>query len=162
MAFVQKGIYIYEDNLKNIKNENLPSELVVSDRSSNEAILIRLLCGTLNIKYFIEEEEFRINQNSNYSVPGTEENSTFKNKIIKDFFSFENYRNLEKKAIDKYINLNRKNYFVHEELLFELTGAIIWMKSSSIESFVHIYRSLEFISYSIYKEIVAYSAGIIV
>lgn len=148
MAFVQKGIYIYEDSLKNTKNETLPSQLVVSDRTSNEAILIRLLCGTLKIKYFIEEDQFEINQNNNYSVPGIEENSTFKNKIIKDFFSFENYRNIEKKAIDKYINLNRKNHFVHEELLFELTGSIIWMKNSPIESFVHIYRSLEFISYA--------------
>lgn len=148
MAFVQKGIYIYEDSLNNIKNDNLPSQLVISERTSNEAILIRLLCGTLKIKYFIEEDQIEIKQNNNYSVPGIIKNSTFKNKIIKNFFSFENYRNLEKKTIDKYINLNRKNHFVHEELLSELTGAIIWIKNSPIESFVHIYRSLEFISYS--------------
>lgn len=148
MAFVQKGIYIYEDSLNNIKNDNLPSQLVISERTSNEAILIRLLCGTLKIKYFIEEDQIEINQHNNYSVPGIEENSIFKDEIIKDFFSLEDYTKLKKKIIDKYINSNRKNHFVHEELLSELTGAIIWMRSSPIESFVHIYRSLEFISYS--------------
>ncbi len=61
MAFVQKGIYIYEDSLNNIKNDNLPSQLVISERTSNEAILIRLLCGTLKIKYFIEEDQIEIN-----------------------------------------------------------------------------------------------------
>ena len=32
---------------------------------------------------------------------------------------------LKKKIIDKYINSNRKNHFVHEELLSELTGALM-------------------------------------
>ena len=125
MAFVQKGIYIYEDSLNNIKNDNLPSQLVISERTSNEAILIRLLCGTLKIKYFIEEDQIEINQHNNYSVPGIEENSIFKDEIIKDFFSLEDYTKLKKKTIDKYINSNRKNHFVHEEQLSELTGALM-------------------------------------
>ena len=33
-------------------------------------------------------------------------------------------------------------------MLSELTSAIVWLNSSPIESFVHIYRTLEFMSYS--------------
>ena len=60
----------------------------------------------------------------------------------------EKYRKAERESIDKYIRHNRRNHFVHEEVLSELTGAIVWMETSPIESFVHIYRALEFISYS--------------
>lgn len=148
MEFVQKGIYIYEDGLSNINNATLPNELVISERISNEAVLIRLLCGTLKIKYFIDEDQKEIVQSRNYSIPGNEDNSIYKNKILKDFFSFANFRETEKKDVNKYINSNRRNHFIHEHLLTELTSAIIWIDSSPIESFVHIYRALEFMSYS--------------
>ena len=55
---------------------------------------------------------------------------------------------LQKKAINKYIQTNRKNNFVHRRLLAELTNALITIDTSPIETFVHIYRALEFMSYS--------------
>lgn len=148
MGSVQKGIFIYEDSLSNINDTALPDELIISERISNEAVLIRLLCGTLKIKYFMERNQILIEQKRNYSIPGYIENNSFDKKIIKEFFSLEKYRIAEKKSIDKYLKFNRRNHFVHEELLSELTNAIIWLKNSPIESFVHIYRTLEFISYS--------------
>lgn len=148
METVHKGIYIYEDSFINTKDAHLPNELVLSDVISVEAVLIRLLCGTINIKYMNRENQEVIVQRINYSLPGNMENSTFKNKIFRDFFSFEYFRKTEKKNIDKYLNFNRRNHFVHEELLSELTSAIVWLKISPIESFVHIYRALEFISYA--------------
>ncbi|MCI8370805.1 MAG: hypothetical protein HFI75_00120 [Lachnospiraceae bacterium] len=148
MGLVQKGIFIYEDQLSEINEAALPAELKISERASNEAVLIRLLCGTLNIHYFCGEQEIWTEQKINYSIPGNIVNDIFKNKIIKEFFSFEHYRKIEKSSIDKYLNFNRRNHFIHEELLSELTNAIIWLKDSPIESFVHIYRTLEFISYS--------------
>lgn len=148
MGRVQKGIYIYIDGWDNINDALLPSELVISDRISNEALLIRLLCGTLKIKYMMDGIELDWEQRKNYSIPGSKQNIRFQNKIIKEFFSFDHYRSIEKKSIDKYLKLNRKNHFVHEEVLSELTGAILWMEKSPIEAFVHIYRALEFMSYS--------------
>ena len=47
MEFVRKGIYTYSDGFGGTNNNALPIEMVISDRISNEAILIRLLCGTL-------------------------------------------------------------------------------------------------------------------
>lgn len=148
MEWVQKGIYLYEDGLSGINNRTLPTELIISDRVSNEAVLIRLLCGTLKIKHSISGNQIEIVQSKNYSIPGNENNRVYKQKIIKDFFAFENFRESEKKDIDKYLISNRRNYFIHEQLLSELTGAIIWLDNSPIESFVHIYRALEFLSYS--------------
>lgn len=148
MQSVQKGIYTYEDGLDGINNTTLPSELVISERSCNEAILIRLLCGTLKIIYSLNGNQMEYVQSKDYSIPGNIDNNSFKGKIIKDFFGFDNFRQTEKRSIDKYLNSNRRNHFVHEQLLSELTSAIIWMESSPIESFVHIYRALEFISYS--------------
>lgn len=145
---VQKGIYIYEDGLSGINNAALPNQFVISERISNESLLIRLLCGTLKIKYFIEDDQKEIVQSRNYTVPGNEENSKYNNKILKDFFSFSKFRQAEKKDVDKYINSNRRNHFIHEHLLTELTSAIVWIENSPIESFVHIYRALEFLSYS--------------
>ncbi len=148
MGQVQKGIYIYTDGWDSIDDAILPTELVVSDRISNEAVLIRLLCGTLKIKYMLDGNEVEWEQLNNYSVPGSEQNNLFQKKIIKEFFSFEHYRLIERKSIDKYLNSNRRNHFVHGEVLSELTGAMIWMEKSPIEAFVHIYRTLEFMSYS--------------
>lgn len=149
MGAVQKGIFIYEDFFSDIDEASvLPNELVISDRISNEGVLIRLLCGTLKIGYLNDGEQLFFEQKRNYSIPGNVENSVFETEIIKEFFSFEEYDADEKDSIDKYLKFNRRNHFVHEELLSELTNAIIWMKSSPIESFVHIYRTLEFISYT--------------
>lgn len=148
MEFVRKGIYTYSDGFWGINNNALPIEMVISDRIPNEAILIRLLCGTLKLKYPLNGRDVEIEQRKNYSIPGIGENNGFKYKIIRDFFSLDHFRKTEKKSIDKYLNSNRRNFFVHSEVLSELTSAIIWMKSSPIESFVHIYRALEFMSYS--------------
>ncbi len=150
MEVIQKGIYTYSDGFEEINGTALPTELLLTDRISNEAVLIRLLCGTLKINYFISrnEMEMEIEQRKNYSIPGIEENYVFKNKIIKDFFQLEHFRQVEKTNINRYLNFNRRNYFVHEEVLSELTGALVWMESSPIEAFVHIYRTLEFMSYS--------------
>lgn len=149
MDSVQKGIYTYEDGFSGINNTTLPTELVISaNRVSNEAILIRLLCGTLRIKYLVGGQQKEIKQWRNYSIPGNEDNNTYRNRIIKDFFAFDKFAKTEKKDIDKYLISNRKNHFIHEQLLSELTSAMIWLDDSPIESFVHIYRALEFMSYS--------------
>lgn len=144
MNFVQKGIYYYADCFEKLDSSILPGELQVSNRMSNEAVLIRLLSGTLKIKYTTGE----IVQNTNYSISGTSSNGSFNKNIIKDFFSFDHFRKVERKNIDTYLKANRKNYFIHSEMLSELTSAIVWLNSSPIESFVHIYRTLEFMSYS--------------
>ncbi len=148
MGTIQKGIFIYEDNLNEFQNTALPTELVISDRVSNEAVLIRLLLGTLNITYFIGEHQLSLEQKKNYSIPGNIESDVHPKERIIDFFSFDEFDNTEKESIDKYLRFNRRNHFIHEELLSELTNAIIWQEQSPIESFVHIYRTLEFMSYS--------------
>lgn len=147
MESIQKGIYTYE-NITGIDDSKLPGELVVNERIPNEAVLIRLLCGTLIVKYNANGEEKEIAQNTNYSVPGKTNNESFSQNIFRDFFCLTKFNKAERRTIDNYIKMNRRNHFVHENLLSELTSAIIWQETSPIESFVHIYRALEFISYS--------------
>ena len=147
MNSVQKDLFIFEDAFE-INNGNIPSELVIRDEVAYEALLIRLLCGTLKVKFPICGEYSEIIQLTNYSIPGRIVNRIFKKKIVKDFFSLDHYRHSEQRAINEYIRINRRNNFVHRQLLSELTNAIITMDNSPIESFVHIYRALEFMSYS--------------
>lgn len=148
MEHIQKGIYTYMDAWNNIDMSVLPIEMLISENICTEALLIRLLCGTVKVKYILEDSEKEMDQKKDYSVPGILENTKLKKKTIKDFFSLEHYRKSERNAIDRYLKRNRRNHFVHEEVLNELTGAFVWEKASPIEAFVHIYRSLEFMSYS--------------
>lgn len=148
MDTIQKGIYIYKDGLDGISGNSLPEELIISDRISNEAVLIRLLCGTLKIQYHCGGQIYEFAQLVNYSIPGNDKNTIFKKTIIKNFYGLDRYTKTDKKNINKYIVANRRNHFVHEQLLSEMTSAIIWSNESPIEAFVHIYRSLEFMSYS--------------
>lgn len=148
MCSVQKDLFIFEDGLDGINDTNLPKELRLGDEMSYEALLIRLLCGTLKIKLPVREGYFEHPQLTNFSVPGTNDNTSFKRKIIKDFFSLDHYRQIEQRAINQYLIVNRKNHYVYRQLLSELTMALIRKENSPIESFVHIYRALEFMSYS--------------
>lgn len=148
MCSVQKDLFIFEDGLDGINDTNLPKELRLGDEISYEALLIRLLCGTLKINLPVREGYFEHSQLTNFSVPGTNDNTSFKRKIIKDFFSLDHYRQIEQRAINQYLIVNRKNHYVYRQLLSELTMALIRKENSPIESFVHIYRALEFMSYS--------------
>ncbi|HJD05151.1 MAG TPA: hypothetical protein H9921_11100 [Candidatus Mediterraneibacter caccogallinarum] len=148
MCSVQKDLFIFEDGLDGINDTNLPKELRLGDEISYEALLIRLLCGTLKINLPVREGYFEYPQLTNFSVPGTNDNTSFKRKIIKDFFSLDHYRQIEQRAINQYLIVNRKNHYVYRQLLSELTMALIRKENSPIESFVHIYRALEFMSYS--------------
>lgn len=86
MCSVQKDLFIFEDGLDGINDTNLPKELRLGDEMSYEALLIRLLCGTLKINLPVREGYFEHSQLTNFSVPGTNDNTSFKRKIIKDFF----------------------------------------------------------------------------
>lgn len=86
MEFVRKGIYTYSDGFWGINNNALPIEMVISDRIPNEAILIRLLCGTLKLKYPLNGRDVEIEQRKNYSIPGIGENNGFKYKKYEIFF----------------------------------------------------------------------------
>ncbi len=142
---IKKGIYIYENALKQEHEKQLPTELIISDKTATEAILIRLLCGTLDV-YNNKNKKFK--QRRNYSSLEPSKKTKLHNKTISNFFLFDNELGIEEKLnINKYIKSNRKNHFIHEEVLSELTSAILLIKDSPIESFVHIYRTLEFISY---------------
>lgn len=124
MNSVQKDLFIFEDAFE-INNGNIPSELVIRDEVAYEALLIRLLCGTLKVKFPICGKYSEIIQLTNYSIPGSIVNRIFKKKIVKDFFSLDHYRQSEQRAINEYIRINRRNNFVHRQLLSELTNAII-------------------------------------
>lgn len=145
MCVVDRGIYTYKDIYDINKINKLPESMRIFEEISNETLLIRLICGTLKIS----NGNLCLLQNKNYTIPGITENKLFSIQIIKDFFEFENFRMKEEKAIvDKYIRQNRRNSFVHTEILSELTGALLWQETSPVEAFVHIYRALEFMSYS--------------
>ena len=54
----------------------------------------------------------------------------------------------EKTKIDNYLLRDQKNNYIYKNFLHELTLALVYLDKSPCESFVHIYRMLEFISYT--------------
>lgn len=95
MCSVQKDLYIFEDGLDGISSTNMPTELMIRDEIAHEALLIRLLSGTLKVTYPVHGEYSELLQLTNYAIPGRDNNTTFKKKIIQDFFSLNHYRQSE-------------------------------------------------------------------
>lgn len=120
-----------------------PVNLQIQASSSLESIFIRLLSGTLDI-----ENKFTgdvINQRLNYGLIPYQTITRVSAKPIRDCYSPKSLLSLSK-YIDVNENINKKFY---TSLLREVTHYFhCKQKGAHMAGFVHLYRVLEFISYS--------------
>lgn len=147
MSEYTKGIYGYKDNVDNSKFNKLPNQLYL-DNASTEGVLIRLLCGKIDIIYKDGNNEKVFKQQRNYTVLPAKSYSKLTYNIITTAIGYNILDSDVSMNFNKYLTINRKNNFVHEQLLNEITSAFIKQETAPIESFVHIYRTLEFMSYT--------------
>lgn len=136
--------YTYQNGISNTYLAHLKSQFNLNNPISNEAKFIRLLLGTLKITniHFTDS----IEQFTNYSVLGRRVNSPVSTRPIKE--CLEPICTLQ--SLCNYLDstsLLNNNFFLH--LLEEVSSYFYkTSKGSNTTSFVHLYRMLEYISYS--------------
>lgn len=122
---------------------HLPDSLNLSKTVFVEAKLIRLLLGMTDMSYSLDGTI--IPQRKNYSNALVIANPIISSKIIKDSF-----KPLKIVDIDNYlIKFKNVNFSLHNDILFELSLYFLNRdKGNHVSSFLHLYRILEFMSYS--------------
>lgn len=136
-------MFLYSEPLSERFLNPLPQELHVSENTCSEALLIRLLTGTLDIQHSTENKSYKAR--TNYSNLTYTTQNRISSGSIRNCFEAESID-----RIGEYLLLNnRGNKAFNETLLLESTHLIVAKSNNDyLSSFVHLYRLLEFISYS--------------
>jgi len=120
----------------------LPNSLKLNDDTKAEAFLIRLLSGTINIEHEFKSEI--IEQRINYGIIPYQEIVRVSVKPIRDCYAPKTLVDLE-----SYLISNLQNNSYTESILTEVSHFFIAKhQENHLSGFIHLYRLLEFISYS--------------
>lgn len=126
----------------------LPLFLRVNKKQSAEVILLRLLSGTIDFENVISKT--KISQRKNYTITDFKNNSRISAKILIEIFKIDGTK-INQLKIEKYYNdsIKRGNKVFFENLLLEFCNYFYQSnKESHATAFLHLYRSVELISYS--------------
>tara|TARA_B100002049_G_scaffold146811_1_gene109117 strand:- start:287 stop:1165 length:879 start_codon:yes stop_codon:yes gene_type:complete len=136
-------MFEYSEPLSGRYLNALPQALRVDDNSFAETYLIRLLTGTVDIYHITSGNNYRIR--SNYSILSYCENNRISSRIIRD--CFDSVTNDQ--VADYLVKNHRSNKNFNETLLLEATHFLYSKNNRNyLSAFVHLYRLIEFISYS--------------
>ncbi|WP_378105228.1 hypothetical protein [Chryseobacterium sp. sg2396] len=127
-----------------IYQKKLTPSLIISTTIPKEAILIRLLTGNLKIRNDFTNEEY--SQQMNYAILGKEFKRTPSTKPIRNALS----NPLKLNDLENYLVKTNHNNDSYYNLLIEEFCAyfISKQRNSYTKAFLHLYRILEYISYS--------------
>ena len=136
--------FSYHECINNRFLRYLKPQFSLAIPTSNEAILIRLLVGTLRITNLYSTDSF--DQHTNYSILGKPINLPISTRPISNCLSPD----YEISDICSYIDKTRyvnNDFYLH---LLEELSSYFYKKSKSSHTicFLHLYRALEYISYS--------------
>jgi hypothetical protein len=136
--------YSYHECIDNRFLRHLKPQFNFANALSNEAILIRLLVGTVRVTNLYSTDSF--DQHNNYSILGKPVNYPVSTKPITKCL----YPEYDIDDICLYIDQTR---FVNNEFylhLLEEISSYFYKKSKASHTicFLHLYRALEYISYS--------------
>lgn len=145
------GIFEYEDPLSEVNQNRLP-EFIRLTNATNELILLRLLSGHLNVN--MEHGSNFCDRKNYFFLPIQGAPRLTSKSIIESInalLSSEGNSFLlteNKEQLRQYLNINRRNNSIYELVLFEVSSFLCCQKSSPTAAFVHLYRCLEYLSYS--------------
>lgn len=141
MRIHEGKIFSYQEVLDDELLKDLPNALLLNDPVF-EGIIIRLLLGTIDIRHNYTDDI--IHQRINYSSLGKPEVNLVNLDCITKEIPLD-----DPELFNRYINSNRRNNMIFENLLSEYSNYFYQRsKGSHISAFVHLYRSIEFISYT--------------
>lgn len=133
----------YIEGIENIDQLNFPDTLRLNETPTSEALLFRLLLGSLSLK--ANGTEAIIEQKIFYGqLKETFENHDFDNPI--HFWASPEFGLID---LDYYFKKNRGNKLLFDELLTEFSLFFIQKnRNNHTSAFLHLYRGLEYMSYS--------------
>ena len=135
--------FIYHEPLNDRYLNPLPVELHLLDSTCPEAKFIRLLSGTVDISHPIDDRVYKAR--TNYNKLPHSKNTKMSSKPIRECFDTYDVEKINNYLLDN----NGHNRLYNESLLLESTHLITSkMRKDFLSSFVHLYRIIEFISYS--------------
>lgn len=139
------GIYKYKCNITRNQLPHLPEQLKMSNISPC-GVLLELVMGKMNI--LNSDGELVYKQETNFTKLPAEiqMTNTYEqfNEVLNTDILDEECRNI----CNRFMLYDRTNNFVYEHILNELTQYFVVNELSPCEGFVHLYRTLEFMSYS--------------
>lgn len=123
--------------------KSLPKKLKITDSSTELYLLIRIISGTIDIQHTLSGTV--VSLRDNYSKLSYERNETLSKKIISDFIEPVKVRELER-YLDR-TQFNNKRFY--QNLLGEFSNYFYFTSiDSHTTAFIHLYRSIEYISYT--------------
>lgn len=136
-------VFSYREVLPARSLAGIPDTLKL-DRPSHEAVLFRLLLGTLDVTHKLDNRSFK--QRTNYAHLGTKGVTALsKNRV----YDCQVAINIDEEKFNKYMIRNRSNLHVFQAVLSEFTNYFYQKsKGAHMSAFAHLYRCLEHISYS--------------
>lgn len=144
MSYLTFNGFTYFEKLEDTYLDELPQSLILSSNSTSESILFRLLLGTLDLK--LNTDDLILKQNICYNKIRENFLETDVSKSITTWIKTNEFGLGD---IDHYFNFNKKNKTLFDELLTEFSFFFIYKSNSNnISAFLHLYRALEFMSFS--------------
>jgi hypothetical protein len=141
-SYTFNGFSFYTNLLPEIE-QGLPETLRMGAIPSTESILFRLLLGTLSFKYIQYEDQYY--QSITYTKIADEFEETTEPNPLASWINAE-FGFLD---LDHYFRGNRRNKALFDELLTEFSLFFLNKnKGNHVSAFLHLYRALEFMSYS--------------
>lgn len=139
------GIYKYKSKIATNQLNRLPNQLRL-DYTSACGVLMQLILG----KVYILDREGNVlfNQKINYTKIPAQREKKHTYKQFADVLDIDVFDETSCNVCDRFLIFDRKNNFIYEHILNELTQYFVCINKSSCEAFVHLYRTLEFMSYS--------------
>ncbi|WP_345243244.1 hypothetical protein [Pontibacillus salipaludis] len=144
MSTYTTDIFKYIEKLPSRSSSKLPEVLQFTNPSA-EAILFRLLMGTIDLHHIHEGVD--IKQRKNYSMFGSvTSNHRLSYRTFEDCpITLQD----DPESIDKYFKKNRSNNKLFENVLSEISYYFYYKNKNSYSSgFIHLYRCLEYLSFS--------------
>ncbi len=141
---ITRGIYQYDVKYTS-RYKKLPS-MMNENRISSQGILIQLVLGKVDIRDLSGALLYK--QNQNYTVLPSRNSGPTSYAVLTDFFGVDIEHSRERNACDQFLLKDRRNDFVYSQILNELSQYFVRNQVSHIEGFLHLYRLLEFMSFS--------------
>ena len=139
------GMYSYQGRINYSLYPKLPAQLKF-DSVSACGVLLQLMMGKVTI--CDQKDVVLKNQKINYTKLPYESCGIHSYEQFNEIFGIDVRDDESRNACNKYMLRDRKNNFVYEHMLNELTQYFVVCDKSPCEGFVHLYRMLEFMGYS--------------
>lgn len=142
VKFSLKMIFSFTEPMIPYYRGFLPPSLQLDEQTKAESLLIRLLSGTIDLEHGYKGE--KIEQRINYGILPYQEVIRVSAKPIRLCYSPKSLNDLHDYLVD---NLQNNNYV--ESILTEVSHYFVAKENENhLSCFIHLYRLLEFISYS--------------